>query len=408
MPSADLPQGRDSRMTVGKWILQKVNTKDWRAGKVSGYKHYGHSLNRSAGAGDPLYEMRDAAGGRAAFLAQVRRLEKERLITVVYENVNNDVKKITVSMEQIDRLYEFEGLENPRRVIDEKRNFLAQQRKLAAEPWLLEYCEALERQLDGGTVPDNLKDENIFLILTAMTRLEQEVWKRKFSAEVLGDSKLFGDAYEKKILTVLRKYSPKAEEGMEDVEILAEHKICTYSQLLEWKGGIVYRLEDAPIDTSASVYGTVLNAQTLEHAVLVSLKDVKKVITIENKANYESMKYSPDTLYLYTHGFPSPKERLFLANLEKLADDAVEFFHWSDMDYGGIRIFQYLKKNLFPKLHPLGMDREAYEALLNRKNGIPLEDGKREKLKKMDAGELEELKQCILEHGVEFEQENML
>lgn len=408
MRAGSLPHGGAGRMTVGKWILNKVNTKDWRIGKVTGHKHYSHSSNRSAGANDPLYEMRDAAGGRAAFLEQVRRLEKEGLITVIYENVNTDVKKITVSMEQIDRLYEFEGLENPRRVIAGKRKFLEQQRKLAAEPWLLEYYEALERKLDGGTVPDNLEDENIFLILTAMTRLEKDIWERKFSAEVLGDSKLFENHYEKKILTVLRKYSPKAEECMEDVEILAEHKIRTYSQMLEWKGGIVYRLEDALIDTSASVYGTVLNAQTLEHAALVSLRDVKKIVTIENKANYESMKYSPDTLYLYTHGFPSPKERIFLANLEKLADEAVEFFHWSDMDYGGIRIFQYLKKNLFTRLRPLGMDRKAYEKLLNSKNGIPLEDGKREKLEKMDAGELEELKRCILQHGMEFEQENML
>lgn len=395
-------------MTVGKWILKKVDTKDWRAGRVTGCKHYSHSLNRSGRAKDPLWEMREAAGGRTAFLEQVRRLEKEGLITVVYENVNTDVKKISVSMEQVDRLYEFEGLENPKKRIAEKKQILAGQRALITEPWLLEYCGELEKRLEAGSIPDNLEDGNVLAILTAMSGLKEDTWMRKFSADVLGDSKLFQNRYEERILTVLKKYSPKAEDGMEDVEILAEHKIRTYSQTLEWKGGIVYRLADALIDTSASIYGTVLNAQTLEHAFPVSLKRVKRIITIENKANYESMKYSPEVLYLYVHGFPSPKERIFLTRLERLADETAEFFHWSDMDYGGIRIFQFMKKNIFPGLHPLGMDRESYEKLLEEKRGIPLEEDKRRKLEKLDAGELEELKHCILQYGVEFEQESML
>lgn len=395
-------------MTVGEWILRKVDTKDWRTGKVTGCKHYGHGCGHSDGARDPIYEMRDAAGGREEFLRQVRCLENAGLITAMYQNVNTDVKKITVSMEQIDRLYEFEGLENPRKVIAQKQDFLTRQKALVTEKWLLEYYKALEKQLGRGTIPDNLKDENIFLILTAMTRLEEDIWRRRFSVNVLGDSKRFENDYEDKILTVLKKYSPKAEEGMEDAEILAEHKIRTYSQTLELKGGIEYRLEQALIDTSASVYGTVLNAQTLERAFPVSLKSVKKIITIENKANYESMTYSPDILYVYTHGFPSPQERVFLRQVEKLADKTVEFRHWSDMDYGGIRIFQFLKKNLFPQLHPMGMDREAYIKLLERKKGRPLPEGKRRLLEKTQTKELEDLKEAILRYGVEFEQEDML
>ena len=31
-----------TKSTVGKWILQKVNTPAWRAGNITGYKHYNH------------------------------------------------------------------------------------------------------------------------------------------------------------------------------------------------------------------------------------------------------------------------------------------------------------------------------------------------------------------------------
>lgn len=91
----------------------------------------------------------------------------------------------------------------------------------------------------------------------------------------------------------------------------------------------------------------------------------------------------------------------------KLAEDGIEVFHWGDMDLGGIRIYQYLKKNLFPQLKPMNMRRKDFEKAIEEGHGIKLDNGKREKLEKMDAGDLEELKQCILEYGFVVEQENI-
>lgn len=155
-------------------------------------------------------------------------------------------------------------------------------------------------------------------------------------------------------------------------------------------------------------YGTVINSQTLERAFPVSIKGVQRIVTIENKANYEEMKYREDTLYLFCHGFYSPKERIFLKRLMEVAEGEIQYFHWGDMDMGGIRIFRFNKKNIFPKLKPYKMDREAFQEALERGAGIPLEEKKKEKLEKLNAGELEELKKCILEKGVEIEQEILL
>lgn len=54
------------------------------------------------------------------------------------------------------------------------------------------------------------------------------------------------------------------------------------------------------------------------------------------------------------------------------------------------------------------MDPEHYKLALERGAGIPLEAGKREKLEKLDAGMLTPLKEQILEHGQEIEQELLL
>ncbi len=183
--------------------------------------------------------------------------------------------------------------------------------------------------------------------------------------------------------------------------------------LYKLKGGQEYiedkaREKEYEIDTSQNQYGTVINSQTLERAFPVSIKGVQRIVTIENKANYEEMKYREDTLYLFCHGFYSPKERIFLKRLMEVAEGEIQYFHWGDMDMGGIRIFRFNKKNIFPKLKPYKMDREAFQEALERGAGIPLEEKKKEKLEKLNAGELEELKKCILEKGVEIEQEILL
>ena len=185
------------------------------------------------------------------------------------------------------------------------------------------------------------------------------------------------------------------------------------SFLYKLKGGQEYiedkaREKEYEIDTSQNQYGTVINSQTLERAFPVSIKGVQRIVTIENKANYEEMKYREDTLYLFCHGFYSPKERIFLKRLMEVAEGEIQYFHWGDMDMGGIRIFRFNKKNIFPKLKPYKMDREAFQEALERGAGIPLEEKKKEKLEKLNAGELEELKKCILEKGVEIEQEILL
>ena len=234
----------------------------------------------------------------------------------------------------------------------------------------------------------------------------------KLPEERLTPSKIFRKKYEGAVVSILTNYSPDYEDGMSNDEVLAAHGILSYAQTLEWKGPLVYSMEgDADahagveIDTSQNLYGTIINAKTLEHASPLRLPNVKQVIIIENKANYEKQKYKRDTLYIFCHGFFSPKEVRFLKKIVDVAGDNVEYYHWGDMDYGGIRIFQFNKANIFLELQPFKMLKRDYERAVAQGAGVSIEAGKRKKLELLKAGDLEELKQCILEYGLEIEQE---
>lgn len=391
-------------LTLSQWIIEKTNVDSYRAGRLHGEKH--PCVDQSL-----LNEL----GGMTNLLKQAEEMERDanlsRYIRFDWRDMAKDITKIHYSIEIIPLLCKKEGvedfLEKQRKYIEKMETFLQQ---ISDTEWLRLYCNSILEKLKQGKIVKEMEDDNLFYCLKEIAELQNPVWKRIFSANVLGNSKKFEREYEKKVVGILRMYSQLADkEEMTDEEILKNHGILSYAQTLEWKGTVIYQLDTGKtVDTSDLYYGTIINSQTLEHSKPTALPHIRKIMTIENKANYENMMYEKDTLYIYCHGFFSPKEVKYLQELEKLADENVEFYHWGDMDLGGIRIFLFNKEKIFPKLKPYKMNRDSFCQAVKKNAGILLEEQKRKRLEEMDVGELEELKECILEYGVEIEQEMLL
>ena len=420
MTSRSKAQGRTAQGTKSlvQWLIEQIDGEAYRAGRLSGKKHFQVDAKLLA-----------SVGGLEELLLQARKIEKDPVlgsagkIEFQWRDLNADIAKIHVSVDVMPELCEKEGIEDPRsrqiRYID-VLNGWKEEAEGMKESWLTDYYNAEIARLEKGkcslTQMENIEDGYLYQCLNELLCLEEPVEKPIFSARVLKNanfpeenltpSKVFRKKYESKVISVLKEYSPEYEEGMSDDELLAAHGILSYTQTLEWKGSLAYVLDgDLRVDTSNQRYGTILGTQTLEHAVPESLSGVKKVYIIENKANFEKMKFRKEELYIFCHGFFSPKEVRFLKKIRDVADEGTEFYHWGDLDYGGIRIFQFNKTNVFPELMPYKMVRKDYEEAMRSGAGVPIADAKKEKLEKLNAGELSELKKCILDYGFEIEQE---
>ena len=336
--------------------------------------------------------------------------------------MNTDITRIDYRVEVIPGLCDLIGIIDPRKRQLQAITRVCKLQEDVSGSCLFAYCNHVLEQLNKGNTKELSKaeDEEFLKCLKALADLKEPEWKRVFSSKVfekkndITPSKVFERIYQSAVIEAL-KYSPQYEEGMSDDEILAAHGILSYSQTLEWKGAVEYCMTDRngtaiekKIDTSLNYYGTVLNAQTLEHAVPNLRNSVEKIIVIENKANYESMEYNPKVLYIFCHGYFSPKEVRFLQMLMKTAPEEIQCYHWGDMDYGGIQIFLYNEKNIFPNLIPWKMDVPSYKAALEKGKGIKLCSKKQKKLEALNAGKLEVLKQCILENKMEIEQEMLI
>ena len=383
-----------------EYLIQTADGPAYRSGNLDGMRH--PSVDG---------KMIRAAGGMRNLINEAEELEKAGLIRAERKNLGMDIVRIHYPVSVIPELCIRAGVEDPRA---KQLRWIRAAGKWAGEAkgtFLEPYYDALLQRLEAGQdvkKPD-MEDGDFFHCLNRAAAIESPVWRRQFSSEVLHDSKMFEKKYQDKVVTVLEKYSPLSEEGMTADDILRVHGIKTYSQTLEWKGPLVYRIGNGnPIDSSVNIFGTVINAQTLEQAVPIAVPGIRHIILVENKANYESMDFRESTLYIYCHGFFSPKELKFLSALTEIADENTEYLHWGDMDLGGIRIFLYNQRKLFPGLKPYRMDEENYKAAVEGGAGIPLKKEKKEKLQKLDAGCLENLKMLILENEMEIEQESLL
>lgn len=388
-------------MTLLEWILEQNNTPGWRTGVSSGERH------------PQITQEAIEAVGKRELLEQAAVLEGSGLIAVDWREMRNDIARIHYRLEDVGRMYELAGIPDPREALARAEGLVRQYRERLENEDFKPYYDELLEKIGKGSLPEYAENENFFRALNAIADNRESLWETQFSARVFGNAKYFGKNLRKPVLNKLCRYGSLVEDDMEEDEVFAEYGIMSYSQQLECKGPLLVDTPDREGKRRLASgenfpLGMVLNARTLAAASPVGLPGVRRMITIENKANYESMEYSGDTLYIYCHGFFSPKERRFLRRAEELAGPETEFLHWSDMDYGGIRIFRFMKEKVFARVKPFHMDAGSFERYRLAGAGIPLEEKKRQKLLALDVPELEELKACILQYGLEIEQENLL
>lgn len=384
-------------MTLLEWILEQNNTPGWRTGVSSGERH------------PQITQEAIEAVGKRELLEQAAALKREGLIEFAPREFGNDIARIHYRLEDVGRMYELAGIPDPREALARAGSLVRQYRARLENEDFKPFYDKLLEQIGKGSLPEYVENEDFFRALNAVADNRESLWETQFSARVFGNAKYFGKNLRKPVLRKLCRYG----SAMEEDEVFAEYGIMSYSQQLECKGPLLVDTPDREGKRRLASgenfpLGMVLNARTLAAASPAGLPGVRRMITIENKANYESMEYSGDTLYIYCHGFFSPKERRFLRRAEELAGPETEFLHWSDMDYGGIRIFRFMKEKVFARVKPFHMDAESFERYRLAGAGIPLEEKKREKLLALDVPELEELKACILQYGLEIEQENLL
>jgi hypothetical protein len=300
---------------------------------------------------------------RETILEEAKALEEEGLVQVKWYDGKNVIQELRFHNQNLPEFYRRLGWEPSWQRIHRQQEIVRKALENVKKEWIREYCqkELLDR-LDQGNIPENLKREGFMKCLLGLDQLTSPIFKRLFSVKYLKDSKAFEKDLQGPVITAARKYCPLVEEGMEDFSVLSQLYIEEYGQQLWVKGGVKLEISEKVLDLSGFPFGIGLNSQMLKNCHTPQGQKIKRVVTVENKSNFESMPYEDGTLYIFTHGFPGPLEKLFLAEAGRvLSAEGCSFYHTGDLDLGGVRIFRYIRTQIFPGLQPLKMDEDTYE-----------------------------------------------
>lgn len=392
-----------------------------------------------------FFYAEDFFTGKECVLKEAKWLAKNNLIEIIWYSVGNDIEKIKYSLQHISNFYEIAQRESKFSSSCKKSQKLREYQEKIHSDWIKTYYDVRIAEAEKGQKSETDEmDGLLFRCLSSIEKLDFPIYIRTFSSKYLGNSKIFEEKLKTKILTIAKKYHPQVDEEMDDYQIYEQLFLDTYSQELSLKGNLIISLNGKEIDLSVFINGTVLNSETLKNAQIAKNQQIKKIISVENKANFVSMPYEEGILILFSHGFFSPLEREFLKKLESILEhtdfeekvgksdcecslytdcileqsekknresvivktDKVEYFHTGDLDYGGIRIFQYIRTQIFPKLKPYQMSVEQFKKY--EEQAMEIEDSKLQKLQIMKEPLLQELIEYICKTKKVIEQENFL
>jgi len=248
--------------------------------------------------------------------------------------------------------------------------------------------------------------------------LESEKIERVLSVKLYGDSKYFERNVKRKLINVLKKYYfsniSSDFEDISDEDVLALVGIVKNSEEITFCGHISIKIDKKWVDMSAFEDGVSIYSDSVRKMEEIDVRFINKVIFIENKTNYFDHilnKKSNDELIVYHGGFYSPIKGLFFEKLYAACEERqIDFYHWSDIDIGGFRLFVRLKKNIIPILKPFMMDVQTF--MDNKQYWIKFDKSYANNLKKLlenpDFEDFYELINLMLDNCAKLEQESLL
>lgn len=383
-------------MDYEKWILEKLINK-YEKSKAFTSGEFNKRIMLDVTREKDLHRQLEKIDEKNRFLDVLYTMEKAGMLQyswIKYEE-GNLVEKIWLVTEagSIETCYKILKRISPKEQAKKLTNLIQKYgQELEKETEVYRFMDEMQKELEEKQklprffTEDFKLNEDVLKCLCFMEKNQDEQMERVLSMKLYGDSKYFEKTIKSKVLSILRWIKKQdKEENREDEELLCEKGISRWPEVMEFTGNLKVVLEDdTRIDYSTQKYGAYINSDTVKCVKKVILKCVEKIVFVENKANYIwylSHRKTENELVLFHGGCYSPVKGLWFKKIylsSKKQEHNIKYFHWSDIDVGGFRIFVRLRKNIVPELEPYQMDCKTLEDF--RKNAIKIEESSYRKI----------------------------
>ncbi len=312
----------------------------------------------------------------------VTELSEKGIIEVKWSKYKHgeEIEKIYLNYDQVDKAYEKTGIVPKQQKLQTIRRILT---PLQEHPWdwvrlfWQHYDDSLSRNHTAGLDINEPKGhEDLVKTLLHLPTMKEGTTKRVLSHSLFHDTKYFEKNVQSRLLSIYKRFGNNEMET--DIEYLDAIGIVDTPKLTRISGPLVFICNGVTTNISGLPGGIGLTFETISNLEIIQIS-AKRIILIENLTAYneflsgsvkeevEELHISgnpTDNLVIYTGGFPHHALRKLLLKLKNFLEEQnsnIKVFHWGDIDYGGILIYEHLRNNYFPKLEPLFMNVYIYQ-----------------------------------------------
>ena len=322
---------------------------------------------------------------RLMFNAEMQELQHRTLVALDWERFNKGEYLLRVALAE-DALPEIYRLlkRTPKKDLYNATALLLTEWSKEAPPELHSFYRHTVERLSRLEVPPRpvKPGENAELVQllqglhACFEPRKSEIAKRLLSVRLYSNSKRW-QTLEKRIVEILREFCLSGEEASyDDTRILAERGIVDNPMHINLAGPLVFSTNEGQVNLAAFYPDLGLSAEMAGDLTIESC-DADAVVTVENKTSFYQYlrEATANHLVLYLGGYHNTPRRELLKKLYHYFlehDKRIIFYHWGDMDLGGINIWYDLKQKTGIPFQPIYMDVETYNKNLHR--GYPVEE----------------------------------
>ncbi len=395
----------DYKAEILSKLIEKYNKRD--------LKYSGKEINREISIKPKevysLYATASAETQKEKLLNEAAEtLEQNGFVSIRRVKFSDDIIKIILNQEALEDInkYLVDNYHISSRN-DTVSNVLALIQKYRGYGILTDYyCNKLENFVGSKISDVNLKrEENNFKVLDFIQKNSRDYYVREVSMLVFGSSKeLEEPSFYENICTIIREAIGKEKDDYTlNDEILRDFHIHNIDQEILIKGNVTISFSGHKIFIGDFINGLAIPSSEIfriDHIDVVT----NKVLTIENKTPFYRFS-DKEYAVVYLGGFANRYQVEFLKKIHQY-DPSVSFYHFGDIDMGGLFIHQHLCNSTGLHFELFHMGCKDLMAEENKTCLQPLTEFDRERARSLiSVSEYRDVVEMMMKNNVKLEQE---
>ncbi len=395
----------DYKSKILSKLIEKCNKRD--------LKYSGKEINREISVKPKefyrLYGTPDAdASEEKRFNDAVNSLIQQGFVDAKRVKFSDDITKIVINLDALDVVNQY--LEDNYQIIPRDTivsDVLVLVHEYEGRGSLTDYyCKKIEKQITSKISDIDLdKERKIFNILDFIQANETDYYVREVSMLVFGSSKIFEEnPFYDNICTIIREATGKdKDESTPNDDILKDFHIQNIDQEILIKGDVTISFSGYSLAVGNFVNGVAFPSSEIGRIDSIDVV-TNKLLTIENKTAFYRFD-NDEYAVMYLGGYANRYQTELIKKIHRY-DPTVEFFHFGDIDMGGLFIHQHLcnSTGVHFELFHMGCEELAEED--NRTCLQPLTDSDRERAASLiSVSDYRDVVEMMLKNNVKLEQE---